>query len=60
MRNRVFGAIGVVWGGGIVIYTLVRGLPQGQGAYAVGQTCGVVLGALLLVVGLYYLVKGGG
>lgn len=59
MRNRIFGGIGVVWGGGVLIYSLIKGGPQGQGAYAAGQTGGLIFGALLLVIGLYFLIKGG-
>ncbi len=60
MRNRIFGGIAVVWGGAMLIYSLMKGGTQGQGAYAAGQTAGLVFAALLVVVGLYYLVQGGG
>jgi hypothetical protein len=36
MRNRIFGGIGVVWGGAVVVFALLRGGPQGEGAYAAG------------------------
>jgi hypothetical protein len=58
MRNLVFGAIGVVWGLGILIFSLVRGGPQGEGAYAAGQMVGLLFGVLLLGVGGYYLFDG--
>ena len=58
MRNRIFGAIGVLWGGAVLIRSLLRGVPQGSGAYAAGQTGGMIFGGLLLIVGIYYLVKG--
>jgi len=60
MRNRIFGGIGVIWGGAILVYSLMKGVPQGQGAYAAGQTGGMIFGGLLFVVGVYYLIKGGG
>ena len=59
MRNRIFGAIGVIWGGAILLFGLLKG-PQGTGAYAQGQTMGFVFGAALFAVGLYYLIKGKG
>jgi hypothetical protein len=59
VRNRIFGGIGVVWGAAVLIYSAMRGGPQGQGAYAAGEIGGMVIGGLLFVVGLYYLIKGG-
>src|SRR4051812_8807482 len=58
MRNRIFGGIGVVLGGAILVYSLMQGGPQGEGAYAVGQIIGMCFSALLLVVGLCYLIMG--
>ena len=61
MRNRILGAIGVVWGGLILLRRLTSGPPvDGNGPYASGQMIGLVFAALLVLVGLYYLVKGGG
>ena len=57
MRNRVLGGIGVLWGGLILLGRLSEG---GAGAYGAGQVVGLVFAVLLLVVGLYYLVRGGG
>ena len=60
MRNRIFGAIGVLWGGLILFSTLVkRPMIEGSGAYAAGQLMALVLAVLLFGVGLYYLIKGG-
>jgi predicted phage tail protein len=59
MRNRVFGAIGVVWGGLILVSSFFRGGPQGAGAYAAGQTGALVFAVLLVIVGGYYLLKSG-
>ena len=58
MRNRILGAIGVIWGGASILRSLLRGGVQGEGAYATGQLAGMVLGGLLFSVGLYYLIKG--
>lgn len=59
MRNRIFGAIGVIWGGGLLVSSLVRGDQlEGGGSYAAGQMTALVFGGLLLIVGLYYLMKG--
>jgi hypothetical protein len=61
MRNRILGAVGVLWGGLILLGRLGAGRPvSGTGAYAGGQAIGLVFAVLLLVVGLYYLVRGGG
>ena len=54
-RNRILGGIGILWGGGIL---LVQRAPHAHGAYAAGQRAGLIFGALLLFVGLYYLLKG--
>lgn len=59
MRNRIFGGIGVLWGGAVLVSSLLKGGAQGDGAYAAGQTGGIILGGLLFVAGLYYLIKGG-
>ncbi len=57
MRNKILGTIGVIWGGAILVSAFSRGGPQGSGAYAAGQTGGIVFGALLLIVGAYYFLK---
>jgi len=59
MRNRIFGAIGVVWGALILVNSFFRGGPQGSGAYVAGQTGALVFAVLLVIVGGYYLLKGG-
>ena len=57
MRNKIFGGIGVLWGGAIVLGWLMTGSPAGSEAYGVGYSGGVIFGALLLVVGMYYFFK---
>jgi hypothetical protein len=59
MRNRIFGAIGVVWGGLMLLSAFLRGEPQGSGSYAAGQNAALVFAVLLVLVGGYYLLKGG-
>jgi hypothetical protein len=59
MRNRIFGALGVVWGGLMLVSAFLRGGPQGSGSYAAGQTAALVFAVLLVVVGGYNLMKGG-
>ena len=61
MRNRIFGAIGVLWGGFILLGRLAADRPvEGPGAYTAGQMAGLIFAVLLLIVGLLYLIKGGG
>jgi hypothetical protein len=59
MRNRIFGAIGVIWGGLMLVSAFLRGGPQGSGAYAAGQTAALVFAVLLVIVGGYTLLKSG-
>jgi len=58
LRDKIFGLIGVLWGGGILVSAFVRDLPQGSADYARGQMIGFAFGALLFVVGGYYLLRG--
>jgi hypothetical protein len=57
-RNRIFGLIGVIWGGAILLSRLLGSTPPpGKGAYGAGQAAGLVFAFLLLIVGAYYLFK---
>ena len=60
MPNRIFGAIGVLWGGAILIRAYLGGGPVGSGAYRSGQVAALVFAALLALAGGYYLIKGDG
>lgn len=60
MRNRIFGAIGVLWGGAILVRAYFGGGPTGSGAYRNGQITALVFAALLVLVGCYYLIRGSG
>ncbi len=56
MRRKIFGVIGVVWGGALLINWMVSGTPSsGSSAYQSGQTIGLIFGVLLLVAGAYAL-----
>jgi hypothetical protein len=57
MRNKIFGLIGVLWGGGILVSAFLRDPPGGSDAYVAGNTAGLVFGSLLFIVGGYYLFK---
>lgn len=57
MRNKIVGGIGVLWGGAIVARWLMSGPGGGSSAYQAGQSGAVIFGALMLVVGGYYLFK---
>jgi len=58
LRNRILGAIAVIWGSLILVGRLGGGDPVvGAGAYAAGQMTGLVFAVLLVVVGLYYLTR---
>lgn len=59
MRNRILGAIGMVWGGAILLSRFFRDQPSAAagGAYAAGQSTALVFGAILLAVGAYYFFK---
>jgi hypothetical protein len=58
MRNRILGALGVLWGSAMLIRSYRTGGPIGSGAYLAGQFAALVFAALLVLVGVYYLVKG--
>jgi hypothetical protein len=61
VSKRFLGVIGVLWGAGILLAAfLTGGRTEGNSAYSAGQTGGLIFGALLLVVGLYYLAKSPG
>lgn len=58
MRNKIFGSIGILWGGAIVLRWLLTDTPvSGNSAYETGQTAAVIFGVALLLAGLYYFFK---
>jgi hypothetical protein len=58
MRNLISGIIGLAWGGFILLAALLRGGPQGEGAYYAGQICALVMGILFFFGGAVYLFLG--
>jgi hypothetical protein len=60
MRNRILGALGVLWGGTMLVRAYLGGGPVGSGAYRQGQITALVFAALLVLVGGYYLIRGSG
>jgi len=58
LRDRILGAIAVIWGSLILVGRLGGGDPvYGAGAYVAGQMTGLVFAVLLVIVGLYYLTR---
>jgi hypothetical protein len=64
MRNKIFGAIGVIWGGLIVLRWFMHDAGQTtvqsqafRAGYGMGQHLAVVFGAIMFVSGLYYFFK---
>jgi hypothetical protein len=56
MRNIIFGAIGTLWGGGILLSAILEGNTiSGSGPYAYGQMSGLLFAFLLLAFGIYSL-----
>jgi hypothetical protein len=58
MRNLISGIVGLAWGGLILLYDLLNGGPQGEGARYAGQMCGLVMGILFFFGGAVYLFLG--
>ena len=55
MRNKIFGGIGILWGGAVLFRWFTSSTPNGDSsAYQAGQSVAVIFGALMLVAGLYY------
>ena len=65
MRNKIFGGIGILWGGVIVIRWMTADTPPASGGgsaaynagYAVGHFAGLLFGVVMLLAGLYYFFK---
>jgi hypothetical protein len=59
MYQRLLGIVGVLWGGGILLSGLLsRGKASGSGDYAAGQSAAWIFGLLLLMAGIFSLIKG--
>ncbi len=58
MRKRILGTIGVLWGGAMVAGHVLEGATLDySSAYAVGQSTGLILGALMLLAGAVSIVN---
>ena len=60
MKNRIFGAIGVLWGGAVAFRTFTMQHSGGSSAYHAGESAAGYFGLAMFAAGLYYLVKGSG
>jgi len=58
MRNLISGIVGICFGSFILLGFVLRGGPRGAGGYLVGQYIALGMGALFVVGGVYYIVKG--
>jgi hypothetical protein len=57
--QKILGGVVAVWGAAVVANGLLRGASAGASeSYQFGYSMGAVFGAILLIVGLYYLIKG--
>jgi len=59
MKLKIFGWVGVVWGGLVVLSGLAKlaSDDMGDGAYGAGQFAGFIFGGLLCLAGIYTLRK---
>ena len=58
MRNKIFGVIGIVWGGSALYRWFTSPGGGGSVAYENGRTMGTLgIGVVLLLAGLYYFFK---
>lgn len=57
MRHKIFGWVGIVWGGLILLSWLFGSTSSGNDAYEAGQSAGAVFGILMFGAGIYYVRK---
>jgi hypothetical protein len=57
MRNKILGAIGVIWGGGILVSHVVQGGPKGTGSYAMGEYGALAFAVCIVIAGTLALLK---
>ncbi len=57
MKNKILGAVGVIWGGAILAKGLFGPAAAGSAAYQAGQSGALIFGGLLFVVGIYSFFK---
>ena len=56
MRNKIFGAIGAIWGA-LMLLNWFSKVSSANGAYASGMNVAASLGALMLILGVYTFFK---
>jgi hypothetical protein len=55
MRNKIFGAIGIIWGALVLFHWFTTAPPpSAPPGYAAGGGVAAIFGALMLLAGLYY------
>jgi hypothetical protein len=57
MRNKISGAIAIIWGGYILVNWFLSGRSYENAAYQSGQNGAAILGGLLFIAGIYYFFK---
>jgi hypothetical protein len=58
MRNKIFGGIGMLWGGGILVYSLMSAAgSSGSAGYGSGGTGALFFGVLMAGAGAYTFFK---
>jgi hypothetical protein len=55
MKNKILGVIGVVWGGGLLVSALTKGVPVPTSSYGTGAFVGFLFGVALLAAGVWTL-----
>ena len=58
MRNLISGAIGILWGGALILARIFGGPPAGSESYQSGSWIGTAIGVAMFVAGIYYVRKG--
>jgi len=51
MKRKILAAIGVLWGGAIVVSGLIRGAGDFESAFGIGQVFGLLLGIVMFSYG---------
>jgi hypothetical protein len=58
LKRRVLGAVGVIFGGGIILTRLLGSNDLStSSSYRSGQIAGLIFGTMFFGIGIYYLLK---
>lgn len=57
MWDRIVGAVGILWGGYVLVGAALRAGSEGTAAFGRSQLSGLVLAALFVIAGAYFLVR---